>query len=87
MSRFLVTDENPEGHKLESVLSNIRNEIFQRLTLIMDDGRPEAVAVMNNNIKILDHLAESITLAENSSAVLDKAFGQHDPSMPRIGKA
>lgn len=42
MSRFLVTDENPEGHKLESVLSNIRNEIFQRLTLIMDDGRPEA---------------------------------------------
>lgn len=87
MSRFLVTDENPEGQKLESILSTIRNEIFQRVTLIMDDGRPEAVAVMNNNIKILDHLAESITLAENSTQVLDKAFGQRDPSMPRIGKA
>jgi hypothetical protein len=41
---------------------------------------------MNNNIKILNHLAESIILAENSTSVLDKAFGQHDPNMPRIGK-
>jgi hypothetical protein len=44
------------------------------------------VTVINNNIKILNHLAESIALAENSTSVLDKAFGQHDPKMPRIGK-
>ena len=53
----------------------------------MNDKRPEAAAVMNNNIKILGHLAESIALAENSTAILDKAFGQHDPKVPRIGKA
>jgi hypothetical protein len=87
MSRFLVTDENPEGYKLEDILGAIRNEMFERATKIMDDKRPEAVAVMNNNIKILNHLAESIALAENSTMVLDKAFGQRDPAMPRIGKA
>ena len=87
MSRFLVTDENPDGYKLEDILGAIRNEVIQRAAKIMDDGRPEAVAVLNNNIKILDHLARSIVLAESSTAVLDKAFGQHDPNVPRIGKA
>lgn len=86
MSGFLVTDENPDGYKLEDILGVIRNEIFQRATKIMDDKRPEAVTVINNNIKILNHLAESIALAENSTSVLDKAFGQNDPKMPRIGK-
>lgn len=87
MSGFLVTDENPDGYKLEVILTAIRNEIIQRATKIMDDGRPEAAVVVNNNIKILNHLAESIALAENSTTVLDKAFGQRDPNMPRIGKA
>lgn len=86
MSGFLITDENPDGYKLEDILGVIRNEIFQRATKIMDDKRPEAVTVINNNIKILNHLAESIALAENSTSVLDKAFGQRDPKMPRIGK-
>lgn len=87
MSRFLVTDDNPDGYKLEDILSAIRNEILQRATKIMDDSRPEATTVINNNIKILGHLAESIALAEDSTAVLDKSFGQHDPDVPRIGKA
>ena len=43
--------------------------------------------MINNNIKILNYLAESIVLAENSTSVLNKAFGQHDPDVPRIGKA
>lgn len=87
MSRCLVTNENPDGYKLEDILTAIRNEMFERATKIMNDKRPETAAVMNNNIKILGHLAESIALAENSTAVLDKAFGQNDPKMPRIGKA
>jgi hypothetical protein len=36
---------------------------------------------MNNNIKILGHPAESIALAENSTSVLDRALGQHDPDV------
>jgi hypothetical protein len=87
MSRFLVNDDNPDGYKLEDILSAIRNEVIQRATKIMDDSRPEAVTVLNNNIRILDHLAQSISLAENSTTVLDKAFGTHNPDVPRIGKA
>ncbi|MBT5945781.1 MAG: histidine kinase [Rhodospirillaceae bacterium] len=87
MSGFLVNDENPEGYKLEVILTAIRNEIIQRATKIMDDGRPEATTVVNNNIKILNHLAESIALAENSTSVLQKAFGDHSSDVPRIGKA
>ena len=86
MSKFLVTDDNPGGYKLEDILTAIRNEIVQRAAKIMDDGRPEASAVMSNNIKILGYLTESIVLAKNSTEILDKSFGPHDPEMPRIGK-
>jgi hypothetical protein len=87
MTNFLVTDENPEGYKLEDILTAIRNDIIARASKIKEDRRPEAMAVMNNNIKILGYLSESIALATNSSEILDKAFGPHDPEVPRIGEA
>lgn len=86
-TKFLVTDENPGGYKLEDILMVIRNDMLQRATKIMTDQRPEATAVMNNNIKILSILSESIDLAKNSSEILDKAFGPSDPGKPRIGEA
>lgn len=86
-TKFLVTDENPDGFKLEDILTAIRNDMIQRASKIMEDNRPEAIAVMNNNIKILGYLAESIDLARNSSDILDKAFGPHNADKPRIGKA
>ncbi len=86
MTNFLVTEENPEGYKLEDILTAIRNDIVLRAAKIMDDRRPEATAVMNNNIKILGYLSECIELATNSSEVLDKSFGPHNPEVPRIGK-
>lgn len=86
-TKFLVTDDNPGGCLLEEILTTIRNDILQRATKIMEDERVEANTVMNNNIKILGLLAESIELAKNSSDVLTKAFGRHEPNVPRIGKA
>ena len=53
----------------------------------MDDTGLEAVRVINNNIKLLTHLAEGIALAEDSMNVLNEPFGQHNPDLPRIGKA
>ena len=87
MSNFLVTDENPEGYKLEDILTAIRNDIILRASKIMEDQRPEATAVMDNNIKILGFLSESIELAKNSTEILDKSFGPHNPDVPRIGKS
>lgn len=86
-TKFLVTEENPEGYRLEDILTAIRNDMIQRATLIMDDKRPEAMAVMNNNIKILSNMAECIDLAKSSSDILTKAFGPSDGDAPRIGKA
>jgi hypothetical protein len=68
MTHFLVTDENPDGYRLE-------------------DDRPEARHVLENNIKILGILAECISLAEDSTTVLDKSFGKHKDGEPRIGVA
>ena len=45
---------------------------------------------MLNNMKILAHLSESITLALDSTRVLDRAFGPSQAAQggpPRIGKA
>ncbi|MCR9221025.1 MAG: histidine kinase [Alphaproteobacteria bacterium] len=89
MSHFLVSDENPEGLKLEQILRAIRKEVIQRCTKITDDVRPEAQHVLSNNIKVLEHLTEAIRLAEDSTHTLDKAFGPSQAGKggpPRIGE-
>ncbi|WP_025899749.1 hypothetical protein [Sneathiella glossodoripedis] len=88
MTHFLVTEENPEGKKLEEVLTMVRADIIQRCTLITDDIRPEAQAVLANNVKVLSLLTDAIELASDSTRILDKAFGPSQASKggpPRIG--
>ncbi len=87
MSGFLVNEDNPDGYRLEDILYAIRKEIIQRADKIMDDRRPEAATVLNNNIKILSLLSESIEIAEGSTKILEKSFGRHKSDTPRIGVA
>ncbi len=90
MTRFLLSTENPEGHKLEDILKAIRRDILTRCTKIVDDQRTEASHVLDNNMKILNLLSDAIHLAEDSTATLDKAFGPSDAAKggpPRIGEA
>lgn len=88
MTHFLVTEENPSGHRLEDILMLIRKDILTRALKIADDQRTEARHVMKNNMRILELLSDAITLAEDSSRVLDKAFGTAAKGgPPRIGKA
>jgi hypothetical protein len=87
MTHFLVTEENPSGHRLEDILMIIRKDILTRAIKIADDRRIEALHVMKNNMRILDLLSDAIVLAEDSSRVLDKAFGAAAKGgLPRIGK-
>lgn len=86
MTHFLVSDSKPEGYKLEDILTLIRNDIIMRATRIMDDRRPEAQAVLENNVRILNMLTDCINLADNSTRVLAKSFGEHSEGQPRIGK-
>ena len=84
MTHFLVTEENPKGFRLEDILMLIRKDILSRALTIADDRRVEALHVMSNNTRILALVSEAIALAEDSTRVLDKAFGQSKTS-PRIG--
>lgn len=88
MTHFLVTDEKPDGYKLEDILGLVRKDILMRALKIADDKRGEAHHVMRNNMKILGLLSEAIGIAEDSTRVLDKAFGASAKGgPPRIGTA
>ena len=88
MTHFLVSETNPEGSKLEDILRVLRSDIFHRCTKITDDLRPEAKQVIKNNVKILDLISQAIELAEDSSQILDKAFGPGGKGgPPRIGES
>jgi hypothetical protein len=88
MTRYLVSEDNPDGRKLEDILLELRAETLTRCTKISEDHRPEALHVMSNNMAVLQLLTDAIDLAMDSTTVLDKAFG---PSVsatggpPRIG--
>ena len=89
MTHFLVSEENPDGYKLEDILMALRKDVIHRCARIADDRRSEAQHVLSNNIHVLELLSEAIALAEDSTAVLDKAFGPSVSAQggpPRIGK-
>lgn len=81
---LLVTSDNPDGWRLETILTEIQNDIIRRSQVIVDDGRAEARKVLQNNIDILSHLGKCIEKAKDSTAVLD-SFGPHEDGKPRIG--
>ena len=84
MTHFLVTEENPNGSKLEDVLKMVRSDIVRRQVKIIDDERLVAQKVIKNNMHILNMLTDCIALAEESTKILDQAYGKSGGS-PRIG--
>ena len=84
MTKFLVSEQNTEGYKLEDILRVIRKDIVLRCDMILDDTRSEAEQVISNNMEILNLLTKAIHLAQNSTEVLEKAFGPAGDK-PRIG--
>lgn len=72
---FLVSEDKPDGLRLEEIVREIRNDILIRCTHVMTDGRPEVALVMANNMKILGMLSDVIALAENSTELLSRIYG------------
>ena len=85
MTHFLVTDENPDGHRLEEILAMVRGDLIKRAALLVDDDRPEARKVLANNVQIMSMLGECIATAEENTTILDKSFGPSRTGKPRIG--
>jgi hypothetical protein len=89
VTRFLISEANPTGLRLEDILAAVRKDVLLRCTKIVDDNRSEARHVLENNMKVLSLISQSIALAEDSTRVLDKSFGPSvsaDGGPPRIGK-
>lgn len=86
MTHFLADDKHPDGYRLEEILIALRKDLVRRSTLILDDDRPQARQVLDNDIKIMNLLSECISTAEESSRLLDHAFGKHVAGQPRIGR-
>lgn len=86
MTHFLVTEEKPDGFRLEDILDLIRRDIIKRSTKIMEDERPEARSVLENNVRILGLLTDAIKLSEDSTQTIEKSFGKPVDGEPRIGK-
>ncbi len=86
MTHFLVSEEKPDGYKLEEILTTIRRDIIKRCGNITEDSRIEAQQVLRNNIKILELISQSIQLADESTQILDRSFGPSKPGSPRIGE-
>lgn len=82
---FLVTEENPDGWKIEDILTAIQNDILRRTQKLIGDHRSEARAVVNNNIEILGLLSSCIERAGESTHLLQRAFGPSVDGKPRIG--
>ncbi|MFQ5784435.1 MAG: histidine kinase [Alphaproteobacteria bacterium] len=89
MMRFLVTPDNPDGWQLEDILTEIQNDIVRRSNKIVGDGRPEARAVLRNNIEILGWLTQCIDKALDSTRVLNSIGPSRsaEGGPPRIGTA
>ncbi|MDP6832740.1 MAG: histidine kinase [Alphaproteobacteria bacterium] len=85
MTHFLVNDDNPDGHQLEDVLAMVQSDLVKRAALIADDERQEARKVLANDISIMAMLSECVALAEESTTLLNRAFGPSRAGQPRIG--
>jgi hypothetical protein len=86
MTRFLATDENPGGWKLEDILTTLQDDIVRRSHKIIEDHRPESRHVLHNNIEILGLLTRCIDLAHGSTRILSSLGRSLAPEgPPRIG--
>jgi hypothetical protein len=88
MTRFLASEMNPDGFPLEDLLLMLRRDVLVRSEKIVDDPRPEARTVLENDIRILQLLTDALRLSEASTALLNRSFGPSHSSHggePRIG--
>ena len=83
-TKLLMSTDNPAGWRLEDILSEIQNDIVRRTQKIIDDDRPDARAVLNNNIEIMSLVSKGVERALDSTRILD-SLGPHEKGQPRIG--
>lgn len=82
----LMSAENPDGWKLETLLTQLMGELLAKTKKIANDVRPAARIVHRNNLRIIKHFHQAVALQCESMNAL--AFIAPDPGpegTPRIG--
>lgn len=75
MTKLLVSDDNPNGAKLEDIIRILRNDIIARCNVSAAVHEKEAEKVIANNMRILNLLTECIEMAEASTDILVQVYG------------
>lgn len=84
---LLMSRDNPNGRTLESVLTQLMNELRWKNAKIISDTQPCSVLIHANNNRIIEHLGASLALQESSMHALDAIKPNEGPTgKPRIGE-
>ena len=73
-----------EPKDIGAIIKEVQNDIVRRTQKIIDDLRPEARAVLHNNIEIMSLLTQCIERAQDSTRIIN-TLGPHEQGKPRIG--
>jgi hypothetical protein len=83
----LMGSENHNGWKLEDLLSQVKQEVSEKINKIINDESPQSKLVVRNNLAIIEHLGAAEALQRSSYIVLDAMRENEGPGgKPRIGK-
>jgi len=86
MKPILMSAENPTGHKLDVLVSQLMLEILDKNKKIVHDQSEEARMVFQNNIGIIEYLTNVRDLQIGSMECLDLLAENEGPNgNPRIG--
>lgn len=86
MQKLLMSKTNPDGWKLEELLSVIKGELQEKNELIADDKCEVSLIVQENNKKIIALLDHSVMIQNETMRQLDTlGINQGALGKPRIG--
>jgi len=82
--KILMSRENPNGWKLESILEKIQGEVQDKTDYIKESDHPLRNAIIGNNSRICELLAEARSLQVSTYKQLNMLSPDKGPLSPRL---
>lgn len=83
-SNILMGRENPEGHKLEELLKQLREEVQGKSSLIKDSEHPQRDMILRHNAIICKKLQDAELFQRETYRQLDAVAPNEGPTKPRL---
>jgi hypothetical protein len=84
---ILLGKENPNGIKLEDLLTQLQSEVLAKTQKVVHDQSHIAQFVIRNNLHIVELLNQAARMQRESMEALDRKAPDNGPEgEPRIGK-